>query len=442
MAISAYLFAAFNPVAQASEALSQGDPLPISLSQSERSIQSRVEARKNLAIATLEQWVNINTGSWNVDGKRELAPLLVRELELLGFQVDVREVAAPRWPEKTQMPLGPLIVAKRPARTALIYRPRRFLLVGHYDTVFEPSSDFRRMILKDEHRNIVRGPGVADMKGGIVVMLEALRALKAEGLIDAADWTVILNPDEEISSPASGETIRAYARGSDYGFVYEMAHNQGAMVEARRGLGKYFMSIRGVPAHMGSASKGASAILESAHKIIKSEALTNPLRGLSVRTGIIRGGEKVNVVPEDASLWFDIRYDRTDDGPLAISLLNDIAQTTVVPGTKTYGEGQISRPPKSRTPGFDRLLAAHRQTAAALGISLPEPIISGGGTDGSLMQAEGLPVLDSMGVVGSNAHTTEECADLNTLTERAAVSAVLLKRLMFQPGQDRIEEAV
>jgi glutamate carboxypeptidase len=422
-----------------STALAESGSFTSPLTRSETEMCEIIASREDRMMSTLEEWVNINTGSWNVEGKRILAQKITEKLVRLGFRVDVREVDTRRWPTQTQELLGPLIIGRRAAGSVSVFKPARFLLVGHYDTVFEPDSEFKRLTMKDEARRIATGPGVADMKGGIVIMLEALSALDSQGLLDLAEWTVVMNPDEEISSPASGDWIRGYSRVSDYGFVFEMAHGSGAMVRSRRGIGQYFMSIQGVAAHMGSAAaKGASAVLEMAHKIIQAESTSDEMKGVSVRAGIVGGGEKINIVPERADAWFDIRFERPEDGYRTLKKLDEITGVASVPHTSAYGIGRLVRPPKIASKRSDRLLQAHADVARDIGLELPDPIVlAGGGTDGSLMQDEGLPTLDSMGVVGGDAHTDREFADMNTLKERAAVCAVLLKRLMLQAGQAR-----
>jgi glutamate carboxypeptidase len=263
------------------------------------------------------------------------------------------------------------------------------------------------------------------------VLFEVLRALATSGDLKRASWTVLLNADEELGSLGSRPAIEAEARLSDLGFVFEAAHAGGAMVRSRRGLGQFHLSIEGRAAHAGSAhAQGRSALHEMAAKILRIEAMTDYERGLTLNVGTVRGGTKRNIVPERAEAWIDLRYDAPELGIEARGALEAIAQEIVVDGTRSQLWGRLHRPPKVSTPQVEELLARHRSVAAALGIELPEAVHAGGGTDGSLMGAVGLPTLDSMGVVGGAAHTDREYVALESLAERTSLGAILLRRLL------------
>jgi glutamate carboxypeptidase len=326
---------------------------------------------------------------------------------------------------------GPLIVARRPAAAS---DAPRFLLVGHYDTVFEPESGFRSFEAETNGVPRARGPGVADMKGGLVAMLFALRALSETGELDRAHWTLVLNADEEIGSLGSRELLEREARKADFGFVFESAQDGSAMVRSRRGVGQFVLGTHGVAAHAGNAhSTGRSAVRALAQKIVAVEALTDYERGVTVNVGVVRGGEKRNIVPDSAEAEIDVRFDTPEEGERIRAALERIAVETVVAGTTAELWGSLHRPPKPETDGTRRLLDAHAAVARDLGLALPAPVHSGGGTDGSLLAAAGLPVLDSMGVSGGGAHTDREFVDLDSLPERAAVAAILLRRLARSP---------
>jgi glutamate carboxypeptidase len=203
------------------------------------------------------------------------------------------------------------------------------------------------------------------------------------------------------------------------------------MVRSRSGLGQFHIAVQGRAAHAGSAhEKGRSAIRELAHKILAVESLTNYEKGITLNVGTVQGGTKRNVVPERAEAWVDLRYAKAEDGEAVRAALERIAAQQQVPDTRTQLWGSLHRPPKDASPAVDWLLAEHAQVCKSLGIALPEAVPSGGGTDGSLMGAVGLPALDSLGVVGGDAHTEQEFVRLDSLSQRAAVAAALLQRLI------------
>jgi glutamate carboxypeptidase len=305
--------------------------------------------------------------------------------------------------------------------------------VGHYDTVFEPDSPFQSFRPPEEGVGNAFGPGVADMKGGLAVLLYALRGLAEMGQLDRASWTVVVNGDEEIGSLGSRERIEAAARESDYGLVFEASYGW-SMVRSRRGLGQFHLEVEGVAAHAGNAhARGRSAVRELAQKILEIEALTDYDRGLTLNVGTISGGTKRNIVPANASAWIDVRYDDPETGEWIRQRLEEIAATTFVEGTRTTLWGTLHRPPKLETDEVTVLLDRHTEVVHDLGLPPPERVHSGGGTDGSLMGADGRPTLDSMGVVGGNAHTSEEFVVLDSIPERALIAAILLMRLIQEP---------
>ena len=328
------------------------------------------------------------------------------------------------------MRTGPIVLARR-APTGSALGPTRFLLVGHYDTVFEPADAFQRF--REDPNDSARaiGPGVADMKGGLVVLLFALRALAETGDLDRASYTVLLNADEEIGSLGSRALVEAEARAATYGLVFESARENGAMVSSRRGLGQFYLTARGRAAHAGSAHReGRSAVLEMAHKVIEIEQLTDYRGGVTVNTGIFDGGTKRNIVPEHAEVWIDLRYDEPARGEAVHRRLEQIAEKSRVPEVRAELWGTLHRPPKLATPETLALLERHAGLARALGLAPPDPIHAGGGTDGSLMGAVGLPTLDSMGVRGGRAHTDREFVVLDSLAERAALAALLVRSVV------------
>jgi glutamate carboxypeptidase len=380
----------------------------------------------------LADWVERNTGSWNLAGLEAFAQDLREPFEALGFDVEVVPGVPIEVPDREPTRGGPNVIARRPSPKS---GARRFLLVGHYDTVFEPDSPFQHFEAPDDPVGSASGPGVADMKGGLVVMLCALRGLAETGDLDRASWTVILNGDEEIGSLGSRERIETEAREAEYGLVFEASYGW-SMVRSRRGLGQFHIEVEGVAAHAGNAhARGRSAVRELAHKILEIEGLTDYGRGVTLNVGTIAGGRKRNIVPARASAWIDARYDDPESGDWVRSRLEEIAATTFVEGTRTRLWGALHRPPKAETEEVTALLDLYTDVVHDLGLPPPERVHSGGGTDGSLMGAIGLPTLDSMGVVGGNAHTAEEFVVLDSFSDRTLIAAIFLWRLIHQPAE-------
>lgn len=411
-------------------------PAHSDLSTRESNIEKGLVEQQAKMERTLKQWVDINTGTWNAQGLKNYSGILRAQLKKLGFTVEVRPGIKLDQPGTGDAVTGPILIARRAAK----YQDegaRRLLLSGHMDTVFETSSSFQKYKQDKETPYLATGPGVIDMKGGMVVMMYALEALNNENLLDRANWVVVLNSDEEVGSLGSRAVIEGEARNADYGFVFEGGRKGGAMVGSRRGLGQFHLSVEGVAAHAGSShSEGRSAVRELAKKILEVEALTNYKKGLTLNTGTFQGGTKRNIIPEYAEAWIDVRFDSAAEGARAKEALQKIADKVHIKGTKTTLWGLLHRPPKEETASVTALLKRHAQAAEDLGIQHGGTIHSGGGTDGSLMGAVGLTNLDSMGPIGGRAHTDKEFIVLETLSQRARVAAVLLSRIILEPAKN------
>jgi glutamate carboxypeptidase len=355
------------------------------------------------------------------------------EMRLVALDFDVERIEGPtiELPDRGSVRTGPILIGRRAVRPSPRATEHRFLVSGHYDTVFEPDHPFRGWLIDPGDPGRAIGPGAADMKGGLVVLFSALEALAASGDLDRASWTVLFNADEEIGSLGSRPWIEAEARRATTGFVFESTPPSGAMTRSRRGLGQFHLAVRGRAAHAGSIHReGRSAILALAHEIIEIEALTDPAAGITVTVGTVEGGSKRNVVPEHAEAWIDVRYDRPGQGEAIARALERIASHPHVEGTQATLWGKLHRPPLVETPAIRRLLAFYAEESRRIGLGLPDPEHSGGGTDGSLMAGVGLPVLDAMGVRGGETHSDREFVILDSLDERALVTARFWLRLL------------
>jgi glutamate carboxypeptidase len=309
-------------------------------------------------------------------------------------------------------------------------RGKKLLLMGHMDTVFPPNSPFQEF---SRSGDVMYGPGVADMQGGLVVMLYALKALQNAGELNDMAISVFLNSDEEIGSLSSRKHLEEQAPLHDYGLVYESSGSNN-MVRKRKGLGQARFVVNGKASHAGGAhQQGRSAIKELAYKIVEIEQITDYESGVTVNVGVVSGGEARNTIAPCAEALIDLRYPEPQQGIDAVNQFEAIFNSVLsYPGDSgdisTISWTNLHRPPKIPTAESDYLLektiAIGRLLGQELGVS-----DSGGGTDGSLTQAAGLPTLDSLGVSGTGAHSDREQARVSSLVERAKLSAVLIHRL-------------
>jgi glutamate carboxypeptidase len=294
------------------------------------------------------------------------------------------------------------------------------LLLAHLDTVWERGT-LERLPWRVENGRAY-GPGVYDMKAGIVVMLEALRRSQTTRAL-----RVVCTADEEIGSPEGRHTLAAAAEGAAAALVVEPPDGDGHLKTARKGIGRFRFLVTGRPAHSSTPGKGASAIEELARLVLRLHALADPARGVTLNVGVVGGGTRENVVAAEAFADVDVRIPTAADRDrLDLALRSLVAET---PGTSISLEGSWTRPPMERSPGSALLFEAAREHARALGLELEETS-SPGGSDGNLVAALGVPVLDGLGAVGGGAHAEDEHVELDSLEPRAE----LLARLLRSPG--------
>jgi len=296
------------------------------------------------------------------------------------------------------------------------------LALCHYDTVW-PLGSLREYPVTSED-GVMRGPGVFDMKGGIVCLLYALRAL--EGRPKRPLW-VFFNSDEETGSHSSRGLIEALAGSCAHALVYESPLPAGALKTARKGTGRYTVTIEGRAAHAGvEPEKGISAVLEAAHQAIAAHALNAPAHGTTLNAGVLRGGTRSNVVAARAEIEVDVRVSRADEARRIDNALRGLQP--VLPGARIAVSGGLHRPPMERSPATAALFARARAIAAEMGVELGEGA-TGGGSDGNFTAALGLGTLDGLGPEGRGAHAADEQVLLESLPRRAALSAGLLDAL-------------
>lgn len=294
------------------------------------------------------------------------------------------------------------------------------LLLCHYDTVW-PTGTIEEWPFRRKGDRL-SGPGVFDMKAGLVQAVWALRALEALGLPRPA-YTLLLNGDEETGSLASSDVIVAEARASRAALVFE-ASAEGAVKTTRKGVGLFTLTIVGEEAHAGlDPTAGASAINEMAHQVLRLEALQDLDAGTSINVGVIHGGTRSNVTAGRVVADLDVRVASSTEQERITSAL--AALQPVNPRTKIVVDGTWNRPVFERTSEVAQLFELARQCAHPLGIALRETAV-GGASDGNFVLAAGTPVLDGLGAVGAGAHARSEHATTSGMIERAALAAGVL----------------
>jgi glutamate carboxypeptidase len=302
---------------------------------------------------------------------------------------------------------------------------RRILFVGHMDTVFATGTAAQRPFRIEAGR--AYGPGVLDMKGGIVCLLFALEALKAaqHPAYDAAAMSVVFNSDEENLSPTSRPVIEEEARRSQTVCVFEPARPGGEYVISRKGTGKYQLTVTGRAAHAGAQpERGRSAVGEMAHKIVALHGLTDFSTGTTVNVGVVRGGERSNVVAERAYAEIDIRVPSLEEYDRLDQRIKAIASGSTVPDTTAALSGGLVFPPMIQTPGAKVLFEALRAAGQAVGLEV-KGIHTGGGSDANYA-SQFAPTVDGMGPQGSETHSDREFIEVPTLLERSKVTALFL----------------
>ena len=373
------------------------------------------------------QWSDTNTGSWNTDGLRAFAPQLADAFSEL--EANVRLDTAPPFETVTStgevepVETGPILRVES-RRTA----PVQVIMSGHYDTVFPPGTFEGVTDLKDGRLN---GPGLADMKGGLCVMLEALKAFEAGPMKDQIGYQIVVTPDEEIGNFASAPALTEAAQsGALIGMTYEPAMETGAMSGGRKGSSVFDIVLHGKAAHAGRAKEeGRSALEAAAELVVGLEKLNGQYDGVTVNVGKIEGGSAVNIVPDLAVVRFGARAPDEAAATWATQHVEALLKKAISrPGITGHLHGGFYRPPKPRNAAQQALFDAVHGTGRALGLDL-EFVDTGGVCEGNNIFAAGVPNVDTLGVRGGRIHSSEEFVVTDSFVERASLSALLLNRL-------------
>jgi glutamate carboxypeptidase len=268
------------------------------------------------------------------------------------------------------------------------------------------------------------GPGVYDMKAGVVLLGAALEAMATAGVRPKRPLVALFTSDEEIGSPSSRALIEKVAAGCAHVFVLEPPLADGGLKTARKGVGRFTLAVEGKAAHAGVApEEGASAVVELAHQIVRVQALNDPAVGTTLNVGLIEGGTTPNVIPARASAEIDVRAVTRAGADAVEQALAMLSPAT--PGTRVTVSGGFNRPPMERSPAVAALFERAREVGRGLGLELTEGA-TGGGSDGNFTAAIGVPTLDGLGVEGGGAHADDEHIRIDSVAPRAALLAALI----------------
>lgn len=377
-------------------------------------------------LVRVETWSAINSGTRNLVGLAAQAEALASAFAALPGSIELVDAAPVEAvaPDGTVQPLDHgrhLVLRVRPAAA------RRVLLTGHMDTVFAADHPFQAQRWTDEAT--LNGPGVADMKGGLAVILAALTAFEDGPGASRIGYDVLVNSDEETGSLSSAALIADLARGKAAALTYEpSALPDGTLAGARGGSGNFSAVVTGRSAHAGrNPSWGRNAVVAAADLALRLKAMESA--SLSINPARIEGGSANNVVPDHAILRFNIRpRDTTDAERFDHAIYGVCREVELDHEVEVRLHGGITRAPKPLTPAAQALFGLVRDCGAALGQAIAWQT-SGGVCDGNNIAACGVPVVDTMGVRGGAIHSTDEYLIVPSLAERAALSAVVLHRL-------------
>jgi glutamate carboxypeptidase len=388
-------------------------------------IQAQVPAQRD----ELLRLSNINSGSYHAAGVNRVADRVEQLFAPLVAPGGIERLDLP--PHRVTNDRGEAV--EYPIGRALRLRQRpeaklQVFLAGHLDTVFGEKHPFQAARAVGD--DTLNGPGVADLKGGLLVMQLALSALERSPWKDRIGWEAVFNPDEEIGSEGSAPLFRQGAARNAFGLVFEPSFPDGNLASARKGSGNFDVIVRGRAAHAGrDPHLGRNAVRAAADVVAALDALNGQRHDLTVNVGYVHGGGPTNIVPDLCIVKFNVRTAIADDEAWLQAQLDRIVATVQQKdGIKLEVRGSFTRGPKVMTPGIEKLAGLIGDCGRQLGLAL-EFRPTGGCCDGNNLAAAGLPNIDNLGVVGGEIHSDREFMRVSSLGQRAQLSALLLLRL-------------
>ena len=389
----------------------------------DRGLLNWIDSQQKTMQDLLIQWSSINTHSLNSAGLKILSQHIVEAFAVFNEHITFLPLP-PYQPASLNgkaltHELAPAIsIQKRPKA------PKQILFVCHFDTVYSIKTSFD--VIKN--KNVLNGPGVADAKGGIVVMLKALEAFERSPVAKNIGWRIVLNTDEEIGSPGSFELWKRLAPKFDLCFIFEPSLPNGDLVSSRKGSANLALTAHGRSAHAGrNPEDGRNAIQALAECVYKIEGLSH--EDCKINFGYWEGGGPVNVVTENALTQFNIRFSQISDYKNFIKEVTKITkQISQKREVKVILSGQVTAEAKPLIPETLKLLKMVKECGKELGFNVSWKETAGV-CDGNRLQSLGLPTIDSLGVQGNNLHSSREFVRLDSLVQRTKLTTLLLLKL-------------
>src|SRR6266704_6937016 len=373
----------------------------------------RLQAYQDELLERLELLVNIDSGTGQMAGINHIMTYLEQWLADLGFTVTLHDSAS----------FGHNLVARLKGKGEV-----RLLLVGHVDTVYNAGAVATQPF--EVRDGLAYGPGVIDMKSGVLMGMYALRVLLETGFEEFGELCFVFNNDEEVGSPGSASLLREIAQQVDAGLVLEASRSLEVVTKARKGADKYVLEVEGIPAHSGAEPhRGRSAVIELAHKMIAIHNLNTMFRGVTFNVTRISSSEQLNVVPDVAHCYISVRAFDEEGLDQAAAALEAIRAGCSIPGTRTTLARTRGRTPYKATDGITRLVEMAQAEGKSLGLQLMAES-KGGVSDANLLAESGIPALDSLGPVGGGMHDLHrEYLRVESVPLRGALLAGLIHRL-------------
>jgi glutamate carboxypeptidase len=382
-----------------------------------------LSARSTELNSLLETWANINSGSGHTAGLARMAAAL-HAIFAKAFPGAAFEELSAEAPGYNPPGAKALRFIMRPKAATQVF------LCGHYDTVYAADDAFQSCRWLDD--GTLNGPGVTDMKGGLIVMLAALQAFEQTPAAANLGWEVLLTPDEETGSHGTRAMFEAAARRNHFGFVFEPARPNGDVIHSRKGTGGVTATCRGRAAHAAKIpNDGRNAILGLAAFLLASAKIPAELPGVLVNAGNIRGGTAAtNVVPDFAQSEIDLRITRLSDREPLFARLEALAkEVSAAHDVKIELTGGLNRPPKENHPTEAALFPEFQRAGRDVGLKPFNWIHGGGASDGNFLGAAGLPCFDGIGPEGDFLHSAREYCRVATIVPRAQNVALFLHRI-------------
>ncbi|KAB0547814.1 M20/M25/M40 family metallo-hydrolase [Pseudomonas argentinensis] len=378
----------------------------------------KAEAEQKSYLATVEQLVNVDTGTGQEPGLKTVSALLIERLKALGAKVET----TPASPSAGDNIVG----------TFKGTGSKSFLLMVHYDTVFLPGTAAKRPFKVEGER--AYGPGVADAKGGVAMILHALKLLQDDKFEGFGTLTVLFNPDEETGSAGSKKVIAELARQHDYVFSYEPP-DKDAVTVATNGINGVMLEVKGKSSHAGSAPEaGRNAAMELAHQMLQLKDLGDPAKGTTVNWTMVKAGDKRNIIPSSASAEADMRYSDLSESDRVLADAQRLVEKKLIDDTEVTVRLEKGRPPLAKNAASEQLAKQAQGLYAKIDRTI-EPIAMRFGTDAGYAYVPGSDkpaVLETMGVVGAGLHADDEYIELSSIAPRLYLTVALIRQLSAQ----------